>query len=229
MSGESAVGAARHGSGFVLEPLGDAAVLVRLGDAIDESTHLRVRLAYARLRRAPVVAALDIVPAFTTVAVHYDPAHADYHMVAARIADTLQQFEAEQLPGARTLTIPVRYGGGNGPDLELVAAHAGLTPHDVVRRHAAGDYLVHMIGFAPGFPYLGGLDPRLACPRRDVPRTHVPAGSVGIGGSQTGIYPFDSPGGWQIIGRTDVVLFDTARDPPSLLAAGDRVRFVAVE
>jgi len=104
----------------------------------------------------------------------------------------------------------------------------GLTTEDVVSRHAGGDYLVHMIGFAPGFPYMGGLDPRLACPRRNSPRPHVPAGSVGIKGGQTCIYPFDSPGGWQLIGRTDLTLFDPARDPPSLLAAGDRVRFTTV-
>lgn len=214
---------------FPLEPLGDAAVLVRLGDAIDETTHVRVRRAFARLLELPAeLGSTEVVPAFTTVAVHFDLARNPYHVVAAAVAARLQDLEAEPLPEARLVTVPVRYGGGNGPDLEYVARYAGLTPAEVVRRHAAGDYLVHMIGFAPGFPYLGGLDPQLACPRRDSPRTHVPAGSVGIGGTQTGIYPFDSPGGWQLIGRTDLVLFDAAREPVSLLAAGDRVRFVEV-
>jgi inhibitor of KinA len=213
-----------------IEPLGDAALLVRLGDAIDESTHMRVRLAHARLSHMLATAAVfDVVPAFTTVAVHYDPARTTYQALVPRVADLLRQLEAERLPESRQVTIPVRYGGGYGPDLEHVARHAGLTPEEVVRLHAAGDYLVHMIGFAPGFPYLGGLDPRLACPRRDQPRTRVPNGSVGIGGSQTGIYPFDSPGGWQLIGRTEVVLFDADRQPPSLLAAGDRVRFMVVQ
>ena len=214
---------------FPVEPLGDAALLVRLGEGIDEDTHVRVRQAHARLARLPLrLGAIELVPAFTTIAVHYDPALTVFDAVATEVVAHLQQLAAEPLPEPRLVTIPVRYGGGNGPDLELVAQHAGLAPAAVVQRHAAGDYLVHMIGFAPGFPYLGGLDPRLACPRRDSPRTHVPAGSVGIGGSQTGIYPFDSPGGWQLIGRTDVVLFDATREPPSLLAAGDRVRFVEV-
>jgi inhibitor of KinA len=211
---------------FPIEPLGDAALLVRLGDAIDESVHARVRLAHARLRALPDVGVADVVPAFTTVAVHYDPVRMRYDALAALVAARLERLEDEPLPEPRVLTIPVCYGGGNGPDLEFVAEYAGLTPGEVVRLHAAGDYLVHMIGFAPGFPYLGGLDPRLACPRRDTPRTRVPAGTVGIGGSQTGIYPFESPGGWQLIGRTDVVLFDPARAPPALLAPGDRVRFV---
>jgi inhibitor of KinA len=209
-----------------IELLGDAALLVRLGDAIDERTHLRVRLAHARLRRLPsAIGALEVVPAFATVAVHYDPLLTTFAALAAAIGVALQDLEHEPLPAPRLLTVPVRYGHGHGPDLELVAAHAGLAPDEVVRLHAAGDYLVHMIGFAPGFPYLGGLDPRIACPRRASPRTLVPAGSVGIGGSQTGIYPFDSPGGWQLIGHTELVLFDAAREPASLLAAGDRVRF----
>ncbi|NJD10711.1 MAG: 5-oxoprolinase subunit PxpB [Gemmatimonadetes bacterium] len=211
---------------FPIEPLGDAALLVRLGDAIDEVTHVRVRQAHSRLRHLPpALGGCEVVPAFTTVAVHFDLARGTYAALAAAVAAALADLEHEPLPASRTITVPVRYGGGHGPDLEYVAAQAGLTPEEVVRRHAAGAYLVHMIGFAPGFPYLGGLDPRLACPRRETPRTHVPAGSVGIGGSQTGIYPFDSPGGWQLIGRTDLVLFAADREPASLLAAGDRVRF----
>jgi inhibitor of KinA len=211
-----------------LEPLGDAAILVRLATAIDEAAHHRVQAACACLARARPAAVTDIVAAFTTVAVHYDPARTGYARLAAELAAALATVDVERLPAARTITIPVRYGGGYGPDLEHVAARAALGAEEVVRRHARGDYLVHMIGFAPGFPYLGGLDPLISCPRRDTPRTHVPAGSVGIGGSQTGIYPIESPGGWQIIGRTDVVLFDPGREPPSLLAPGDRVRFVPV-
>ena len=122
--------------------------------------------------------------------------------------------------------IGVRYGGEDGPDLAAVAEYAGLSPRQVVERHAAGEYRVAMLGFAPGFPYLLGLDPRIAMPRLSTPRQRVEAGSVGIGGTQAGIYPRSGPGGWRIIGRTDAVLFDPARDPPSLLAPGDRVRFV---
>jgi KipI family sensor histidine kinase inhibitor len=125
--------------------------------------------------------------------------------------------------------IPVAYGGEAGPDLESAAAELGMTPTQLAQRHAAGEYTVAMIGFAPGFPYLLGLDPALALPRLPTPRTAVPAGSVGIGGAQTGIYPRESPGGWRVIGCTPLALFDPAREPPALLAPGDRVRFVRVE
>ena len=126
----------------------------------------------------------------------------------------------------RVVEIPVRYGGDDGPDLADVAAHTGLTPEEVVRRHSAGTYTVYFLGFQPGFAYLGGLDPALATPRRTEPRLAVPAGAVGIGGEQTGVYPAAAPGGWQLIGRTELPLFLPERDPPSLLAPGDTVRFV---
>ncbi len=215
-----------------IEPLGDCAALVRFGDGIDETLHRLVQAACARLEAEPVPGATELVPAFTTVAVCYDPARvgsaAPYRTVAAALEARLAGLEADAAVPSRTVEIPVHYGGADGPDLEHVAAHARLTAAEVVRLHAAGEYLVHMLGFAPGFPYLGGLDPRLHCPRREVPRTAVPAGSVGIGGSQTGIYPLVSPGGWQLIGRTPLELFDPAREPPALLRAGDRVRFVPV-
>ena len=126
------------------------------------------------------------------------------------------------------MDIPVRYGGADGPDLDGVAYHAGLDADAVVRMHADAEYTVHMIGFAPGFPYLAGLPPQLATPRRASPRARVPAGSVGIAGSQTGIYPLSTPGGWRLIGRTDARLFRPAHEPPTLLAVGDRVRFVPI-
>lgn len=129
--------------------------------------------------------------------------------------------------GGRIVEIPVRYGGEDGPDLADVAAHTGLTPEEVVQRHTAGSYTVYFLGFQPGFAYLGGLDPALATPRRAEPRLAVPAGAVGIGGEQTGVYPAAAPGGWQLIGRTELALFLPERDPPSLLAPGDTVRFVA--
>ncbi len=215
-----------------IEPLGDSAVLVRLGEAIDERALRLVLSACARLEAEPIAGVREVVPAFNTLAVHYDPARVGdaepYATVVSLLERRLTELEAMPLPPARLVEIPVVYGGAAGPDLSVVAAHAGMSPDDVARTHAAGKYLVHMIGFAPGFPYLGGLDPRLACPRRATPRTAVPAGSVGIGGRQTGIYPLASPGGWQIIGRTPLVLFDPAREPPALLRPGDRVRFRAI-
>lgn len=215
-----------------IEPLGDCAALIRLGDALDEATHRLVRAAWERLAADPVAGTVDLVPAFTTLALHYDPARtgsgAPYEAVRGALERRLERLELDRPAAGKRVEIPVVYGGPGGPDLEAVAAHAGLSPAELVRVHTSGDYLVHMVGFAPGFPYLGGMDPLIACPRRDTPRTRVPAGSVGIGGRQTGVYPLDSPGGWQIIGRTELRLFDTAAEPPALLRPGDRVSFLAL-
>ncbi|HET9984145.1 MAG TPA: 5-oxoprolinase subunit PxpB [Longimicrobiales bacterium] len=218
-----------------IEPLGDHALLVHLGSSIDEETHRLVRAAYATLERLDLPGVSELVPAFTSIGVHYDPArvrHAPteppHEGLRRELAAALERLDPAELPPARTVEIPVCYGGDFGPDLADVAGQAGLSAREVVRRHAAGEYLVYMIGFAPGFPYLGGLDPRLATPRLDAPRTAVPAGSVGIGGEQTGIYPVESPGGWRLIGRTPLRLFDPTREPATLLRAGDRVRFRAV-
>ena len=212
--------------------MGDRAIVIRLGESIDEATHRLVRAACARLEENAIPGMTEYVPAFATVAVHYDPAVVGgaqpYEAVAAAIRDALRDLTAEELPPARTIEIPVCYGGELGADLEEVARHAGITSDEVVRVHSAGDYLVHMIGFAPGFGYLGGLDERIAVPRRATPRARVPAGSVGIGGRQTGVYPLDSPGGWQIIGRTPLRLFTPDVQPPTLLRMGDRVRFRAI-
>jgi inhibitor of KinA len=213
----------------MIEPLGDSAVLLRVGDHIDDMVRRRVRAVCARLEAGLPSGTIEIVPAFTTVAVHYDPLRTSYADIAAALMALVTDVEEASLPPARTITIPVSYGGASGPDLEHVANHAGFSTDEVVRLHAGAEYVVHMIGFAPGFAYLGGLDARIACPRRESPRTHVPAGSVGIGGSQTGIYPIETPGGWQIIGRTDLKLFDPAREPAAVLQTGDRVRFIVSE
>lgn len=211
---------------LAIEPLGDAALLVRLGDIIDEATHRRVRAAYAALAAARLPGVGDIVPAYTTLTVHFDPACPESGALERRLAEVLGAASGEKSPASRLVRIPVCYGGEDGPDLAVVAAYAQLGADEVVRLHVAGEYVVHMIGFAPGFPYLAGLDPRLVCPRRESPRARVPAGSVGIGGSQTGVYPIEIAGGWQLIGRTSLVLFDADREPPILLAPGDRVQFV---
>lgn len=210
----------------LIEPLGDAALLVRLGDVIDEPTHRRVRAAYAALVAAKLPGVGDIVPAYTTLALHFDPTRTAYGPLERRLTEVLGAVSGETSPASRMVSIPVCYGGDDGPDLAAVAAYAQLSADEVVRLHAAGEYVVHMIGFAPGFPYLAGLDPRLACPRRESPRARVPAGSVGIGGSQTGVYPIEIAGGWQLIGRTSLTLFEADREPPILLAPGDRVQFV---
>jgi inhibitor of KinA len=219
-----------------LSPLGDRAIHIQLGSSIDEATHRLVRAVCARLDERRPAGFVEYVPAFTSVVVHYDltrvagraAGESPYERMAAALREALADLRDEALPPARVVEIPVCYGGELGPDLEELARTHALTPDDVVRLHTAGDYLVYMLGFMPGFAYLGGLAPELATPRRSTPRTNVPAGSVGIGGSQTGVYPLESPGGWHLLGRTPRPMFLPAEDPPTLLRMGDRVRFIAI-
>lgn len=210
-------------------PLGDHAITITLGDSIDEATHRLVRAVVARLDGAPPRGLIDVVPAFASVAVHYEPTLIDgdlpYDDFCGTLEDLLDGIVEGEAPPARVVEIPVLYGGDFGPDLGDVAARHGLSEAEVIRIHSTGDYLVYMVGFMPGFAYLGGLDERIATPRRNAPRKAVPAGAVGIGGQQTGVYPNTSPGGWNLIGRTPRVIFDSRREEPSLLSAGDRVRF----
>lgn len=213
-------------------PLGDHAIMMTVGSSIDEATNRRVRAISATLLANPPGGAVDQVPAFASIVLHYDPARvagdrrvAPYERMVAILEALLSGARAPDLPPARVVDIPVCYGGESGPDLEDVARRHQLEPDDVIRIHAAGDYLVYMIGFMPGFAYLGGLSPDIATPRRSSPRMAVPAGTVGIGGDQTGVYPLVSPGGWNLIGRTPLRIFDIQRAEPTLLSAGDRVRF----
>ena len=221
-----------------LFPLGDVAVVVEFGSIISPATHRLIAACRAHLARQPFMGLREMVPAFTTLTVYYDPwlvsengRYAEpYERVAAQLQDLLAATE-DTTAAAETeaIVIPVCYGGAFGPDLEFVAQHAGLSGAEVIARHTAPEYLVHLIGFAPGFPYLGGLDARLATPRRPQPRALVPAGAVGIAGPQTGIYPLPTPGGWQLIGRTPLALFNPEWAAPSRLRAGQRLRFVAIE
>ena len=210
--------------------------MITLGDTIDERTHRLVRAASRRIRGEPPPGFVDIVPAFVSIVVHYEPLTArgqtktgtPYDRVVAFLRERLADLDVEHLDMPRTVEIPVCYGGELGPDLEDVARLHGLAPEDVIRLHTGAEYLVYMIGFMPGFAYLGGLPERIATPRRKTPRTAVPAGTVGIGGRQTGVYPLVSPGGWNLIGRTPLKIFDFARDEPTLVSTGDRVRFRAI-
>lgn len=215
-----------------IEPIADDALLLHLGDRIEPSTNARVHAVCEQIRAQRPAWLRDLVPAYASIGVFFDPLLIEVGMVEEWLhACVIAQPAASQSTSvaARIVEIPVIYGGEAGPDLESAAAELGLTAAQLAQRHAAGEYTVAMIGFAPGFPYLLGLDPALHLPRLATPRTSVPAGSVGIGGAQTGIYPRESPGGWRLIGRTPLVLFDPSRDPPALLAPGDRVRFVAVD
>lgn len=225
-------------------PLGDSAVVVTLGSSIDESTLLRVRSLAAALERETAAGVVDVVPAYTTVTVFYEavphspevptsPYEQVCHLISERAAKLAKSWSelmhlkrhGTAAPAAREVEIPVCYGGESGPDLLEVAQHCGIGLAEVIELHSGADYLVHAVGFSPGFPYLGGLPEKLHTPRRPTPRARVPAGSVGIGWRQTGVYPLVSPGGWQLIGRTPLVLFRPTEDPAALLQVGDRVKF----
>jgi KipI family sensor histidine kinase inhibitor len=214
------------------EPLAEDALLLRFGDRIEPMINDRVHAAVAALRDLP---ALECVPAYASVLLRFEPAAwqggdaTSAHQRVERAARSALETRQAPAEGGRSHEIPVCYGGSHGPDLHELARHLGLSETAVVARHAGADYRVAMLGFAPGFPYLLGLDPALAMPRRVDPRTRVPTGSVAIGGAQTGIYPAELPGGWHLIGRTPLRLFDADADTPSLLAAGDRVHFRAID
>ena len=219
-----------------LFPLGDAAVVLEFGTSISPDTHRAIQAVRGYLAQHPFAGLRELVPAFTTLTLYYDPwllSDNGRHQPYERMAKTIRQLLPEALATAVAseavlVEIPVCYGGAFGPDLEAVAQHTGMSSAEVIARHSAPDYLVHIIGFAPGFPYLGGLDARLATPRRAQPRPLVPAGAVGIAGAQTGIYSLPTPGGWQLIGRTPLRLFDPAWEQPSRLQAGQRLRFVPI-
>lgn len=209
-------------------PASDHSLLVRFGEEISPEHHRLVRRLTGWLLDHPQQYVRNIHPAYCTVLVSYDPLQAAAEEAEAHVRRGLAELADRPDSPTRTVEVPVCYGGAHGPDLPDVAAHSGLPPDEVIRIHAAGEYRVYFLGFSPGFPYLGGLDPRLATPRLAAPRRAVPAGSVAIGGAQTGVYPVGSPGGWRLIGRTPARLFDPDRVPPALLQMGDLVRFVPI-
>jgi KipI family sensor histidine kinase inhibitor len=206
-----------------LHALGDAALLCELPAPATLAQQQRIWALGAEVQQWPGVG--EVLPGMNNLTLTFDPTVTAIDALMTRVADAWPRLSAAAVEG-RTVEIPVAYGGEHGPDLADVAAHTGLTPAEVVRRHSSADYVVYLLGFLPGFAFMGGLPPELATPRRAEPRTAVPARSVGIGGEQTGIYPLVSPGGWQLIGRTALELFDPAAEPPTLLRPGDRVRFV---
>lgn len=211
----------------VIRPLGDSAILVQLGDRIHPALNARIHVLDALLQNAPGI--VETAPAYCTLLVHYDPLSSPYDQIANLIKDKISLLDdAAHRPSGR-LEIPLLYGGASGPDLEPVAAALSLSPLEVIRLHSGREYTVYMMGFTPGFPYMGILDDRLGLPRKSTPQTRVPAGSVAIAGAQTGIYPVDSPGGWHIIGWTPLKLFDPASQMPFLFAPGDVVKFVPIE
>jgi KipI family sensor histidine kinase inhibitor len=204
----------------------DRSLLLVFDDRISLAVHQDV------LRLTPLTAALrgvtNVHPAYASLLIDFDPLATSHAELERAAGELMAQAANAPLPEARMVEIPVTYGGEEGPDLEQVAALAGHTPDEVIGMHSSAEYTVYFLGFSPGFPYLGGMPEAIAVPRLETPRRKVPAGSVAIGGRQTGVYPMASPGGWRIIGRTTLRLFDPEADPPALLRMGDHVRFVPI-
>ena len=210
-----------------LRPVGVSGVLAVLGDSISEQTGAQVAALREAIADAHLVGVEETIPAYASLLVKYDPFLTDCAALCGALRALEARLSAAAVQAGKIVEIPVCYGGAYGEDLPFVAEHAGLSEKEAVELHSAAPYRIYMLGFLPGFPYLGGLDERLHTPRLSTPRTKIPAGSVGIGGKQTGIYPMESPGGWQLIGRTPLTLF--APGEPLPYAAGDCIRFVPID
>jgi inhibitor of KinA len=219
-----------------IDPLGDSALIVRIDDEFRPDASLNAVLFALRcLEAAELPGVIELAPAYTTIGVFFDPARigsasaddSPFDVLAKKIQSILNTSALERQAEIRAsvIEVPVCYESEFAPDLDEVARHSGLSPEEVVRRHSEAAYRVSCVGFTPGFPFLSGLPSELATPRRATPRKEIPAGAVAIGGTQTGIYPRKSPGGWNIIGRTPLRLFDVQREPPAVFRAGDGVRF----
>ncbi|MFD2594278.1 5-oxoprolinase subunit PxpB [Sphingobacterium griseoflavum] len=207
--------------------MGEAALVVAFGEVLTAQSNLLVRCLDVAIGELSCAGLRECVSAYNTLTIYYDPVHLSYSTIYRLVEELIDGLQLEETKPNGEKLIPVYY---NGPDLLDVAQHTGLSVDEIIALHTAGLYQVYMLGFVPGFPYLGGLDSRLATPRKATPRLKVAAGSVGIAGAQTGIYPFSTPGGWQIIGHTPLQLFDVTReDHPAFLTVGDSVRFVSME
>ena len=217
---------------YNLFPVGDQAVLIEVGTEISPAAEQIVNRIIARLEELKPAWLIEYIPAYTTVTVVYSVKGFNeknpYDFVCTCIRELLENMNEVSVREQRVVKIPVLYGDDHGPDIDFVAAHNGLTREEVICIHTSGEYTVHMIGFAPGFPFIGGMSEKIAAPRRETPRLQIPSRTVGIAGLQTGVYPIESPGGWQLIGRTPLELFLPNADPPSLLNAGDRIQFYEI-
>ncbi|MBD8071366.1 5-oxoprolinase subunit PxpB [Bacillus sp. PS06] len=222
--------------GYDMHPLGDQAVLIEFSEEMSLEIHERIKQVSALLEHNQRDWLIEIIPAFTTITVIYDPivvfkknrGCSPFEVVCDMLDEMINRVEVKEPMRSNIIDIPVCYEGELAPDLEFVAASNKLTTQEVIKIHTSTEYTVYMIGFAPGFPYLGGMSENIAAPRKETPRLKIPAGSVGIAGLQTGIYPLETPGGWQIIGRTPIPLFQPTEDKPSLLSAGDKIKFTPI-
>lgn len=213
-----------------ISPVGDRAISIDFGQVIDPTINRHIRQTIERIKELQLDGIIELVPTYCALLVEYDAMLYSYSEICKIIEPTLDEGMTDTTNELVTVVeVPTVYGGEFGPDLSFVASHNHLSEDEVISIHSGTDYLVYMLGFIPGFTYLGGMDPRIATPRLSSPRTVIPAGSVGIAGEQTGTYPSDSPGGWQIIGRTPVTMYDMSKAQAALLNAGDYVRYVPID
>ncbi len=208
---------------------GDSALLIEFGKDINPETNRKITALVQLMREQHIEGIVDVIPAFCSLLINYDPRVLSYEELKERMEHLLKMETKTEATRKCIFEIPVCYGGEYGPDIENIAEHAGLSVEEVIKIHSSKDYLIYMLGFLPGFTYLGGLDERIHTPRLASPRLKIRAGSVGIGGSQTGIYPLDSPGGWQLMGMTPVRTYDPERQTPILVEAGDYIRFIPID
>ncbi|WP_194609547.1 5-oxoprolinase subunit PxpB [Clostridium vitabionis] len=208
---------------------GDTSVCVEFGNEISTEINAKIRAFNILVGESKIPGIVETVPTYRSIMVHYDPGVITHREIEKRLRILAGRLDTVVIPPSSVLEIPVLYGGEMGPDLPFVAEHAGISPEEVIRLHTAPEYLIYMLGFTPGFTYLGGLNPKIETPRLKTPRVKIPAGSVGIAGKQTGVYPIDSPGGWQLIGRTPVRMYDPGRKKPILPEAGQYIRFRAID
>lgn len=210
-------------------PAGDKAVMVEFGNEISEGINKRVRDVFSALQQQNIEGIVEVVPTYRSLLIYYDPLSIAPGKLQKTVLKIMKEMGEINLPPPQIYKIPTIYGGSYGPDLPYVAEYNGLNKEDVINIHTKGLYRIYMLGFTPGFCYLGGMDSSIATPRLENPRSNIPAGSVGIAGEQTGIYPIKSPGGWQIIGMTPLKIFNPQASFPFLLSAGNYLRFISID
>ena len=210
-------------------PAGDKAVMVEFGNEINEETNKRVRDVFSTLQQQKIEGIVEMVPTYCSLLIYYDPLSIAPGKLQETVLKLMKEMGEIYLPPPKTYKIPVVYGGSYGPDLPYVAEYNGLSEEEVINTHTKGLYRIYMLGFTPGFCYLGGMDPSIATPRLENPRASIPSGSVGIAGKQTGIYPIKSPGGWQVIGMTPLKIFNPQASSPFLLSAGNYLCFIRID